>query len=155
MTKEFIFKSHHGSKFRPEFQYENDNHTPYNKRHGEVKSIGRMFVQDYDGRSSNPDAWTEIRLSEITTSDSGRVAERNISITLEPARMSNGQPFILYRTVDVFRDGVQIGKIQNVKAHDCPDDRRRFAWGKPGQHLGKFDSEQAAIDAVVAADANH
>lgn len=69
----------------PQFTYRDFDHTPENKRAGQVKSIGSLVVQDYDGSKVNPDAWTTVEVSELTTTDSGRVQRRAISISLDAA----------------------------------------------------------------------
>lgn len=78
-----------------------EGHTPYNKRPWEVTN-GRAIleVRDYDGLSaSNPEAWTEVQLREVTTNARGNDVERVISITLNPDErraliemLSRGEP---------------------------------------------------------------
>jgi hypothetical protein len=68
-------------KDRPTFKYRDPAHTPYNKRHGEVKSLGLLSVEDFKG-SDTATPWTRIELEEITTGAQGRTSSRTIALTL-------------------------------------------------------------------------
>lgn len=67
---------------RPVFNFRDDDHTPFNKRHGQVKSVATAEILHHRG-NADVDAWLSINLSEITTSDNGRVASRTIAVTLD------------------------------------------------------------------------
>lgn len=67
---------------RPVFNFRDDDHTPYNKRHGEVASIATAEILNHRG-NANYDAWLSITLCEITTSNKGHVASRTIAVTLD------------------------------------------------------------------------
>jgi len=66
----------------PRLSVYDPHHVPYNKRRGEVRSALDATFVDYDGgKAINPEAWTEITLTEITTGEK-RTSSRTISISL-------------------------------------------------------------------------
>lgn len=69
----------------PTFSLNDFDHTPSNKRKGEVKATAELVIQDYDGSLVNKDAWLTIDLTEIVHHDGGRSISRNISVSLDPA----------------------------------------------------------------------
>jgi len=72
----------------PEFRTIVRDHVPYNKyRHQVEDSTCEVRIKDYDGTGPNPDAWTEIALSETYTPEgSTRTMSRTIHATLKPAQ---------------------------------------------------------------------
>lgn len=54
------------------------DHTPHNKRYGEVSSLGIIAFERHDKAG-----WLSVRMEEITTTDSGRTTCRTISMTLD------------------------------------------------------------------------
>lgn len=64
-----------------------EEHVPFNKRAYEAKGCRAIAnVIDYDGKKEvNPNAWTEISLTELTTNVKGVVSSRSITITLDGA----------------------------------------------------------------------
>jgi hypothetical protein len=70
---------------RPTLRVNHPEHTPYNKRAWEARQVNARAafrVCDYDGTGSNPEAWTEINLTEITDDKNGNAREKVIAITL-------------------------------------------------------------------------
>lgn len=66
---------------RPCFRYTDHEHTPSNKRNGEVQSMALVYVEDFKG-SDTAEPWLNINLEEITTVN-GRTAGREISVVLK------------------------------------------------------------------------
>ena len=64
---------------------ENDDHVPFTKRRDQLQGGCRsiLTVTDYNGKGSRNEAWTDFSLQEIEAYDSGRVATRTITMTLD------------------------------------------------------------------------
>lgn len=67
-----------------ELEARDPEHTPYIKSVWDIeKAFCSLNVRDYDGNGPNPDAWTELLLSETYTRKGGkRPVRREISMTL-------------------------------------------------------------------------
>jgi hypothetical protein len=78
------FAINNTAKPGPTFTLNDFEHTPMNRRHGEVKATGKIAIQDYDGTLENKSAWLSICLSEIVHHESGRSVMREISVSLDP-----------------------------------------------------------------------
>lgn len=77
-------------------QFRDPAHVPYNKRPGQVESVGRLTL------TRNAVAgWVEISAEETTTAgESGRVASRVIALTLPAEEVAKMLSFLLFGNME-------------------------------------------------------
>lgn len=69
-------------------------HTPDNKRAGQVKSICELKITRCPPNEHNA-GWLQVEMLEITTSNSGRTSSRTITTVLQPDEAKRIANFIL------------------------------------------------------------
>lgn len=64
------------------FVAEKADHTPFNKRHGEVNAHAKFRATYYDGSKANKEAWLTVSMSEMVQDKNGNWRDRTISFDI-------------------------------------------------------------------------
>jgi hypothetical protein len=72
-------------------QFRDPAHVPYNKRPGQVESVGTLTFS-----RNAVTGWVEVQAEETTTGDSGRPVSRSIMLTLPAEEVAKLLSFLLF-----------------------------------------------------------